>query len=193
MEADPPHVSVIGDQGESVMPVGAEGPRARFGDELPVGEMIIPSVIRFDGLPPSRDFPDLALLAPEDLLYAGRIPDSTIDVVLFDFDAGEGSQTGIYAFDSGLFIVFDYVSEASPGYGRTTVWDSERGEADMVCWAPLGSEVAVVTLIVEGERHTAMRPRAGLAAFDTADVPDDAHLRLLARDSEGRELQTVDW
>lgn len=165
--------------------LGAQGPAIEFELPIEVGETSVPDALIVP--PPAtvvRD-PGLASVGLDQMIYAGRIPGTSVDLAVFPVDTPSGPQVGIYAFDGELVIVIATVSQAmAPGYGRSTVRPPEK-EADIVFFGPLSREAAVVVLEAGGEFVGAVRPRARLAAFNTLEVAQSTTFRLVAYDATG--------
>jgi hypothetical protein len=180
--------------GRGGLRIGELGPRPEFEVGLAVAESEVPTGIAFPALG-HPDVPQLARVGADDAIYAGRVPGAAVDVFLFPLsspDVLDGEPgVGLSALRGPLDIELALVHEVyAPGYSRTST-EQAGGDADICWWGPLDPTTSVVTIAVDGEPHSATRPRARFAVFDMTGTPRWAALELVGWGSDGAVLQSV--
>lgn len=175
--------------------VAAQGPPVSFDLPVEVAETAVPADVEVLPLVRFGD-PNLRAVEIGDMLYAGRVADTSLEATVFSFATRDGPQVGLYLFERDLPIaVASTPPGRAPGAARTTVGPPE-GTVDMVFFGPLDRDVAVVVLEADGRPVAAARPRARFALFDTLGVPQGATLHLVAHGSTGNiihEETMDDW
>ena len=178
--------------------IGQQGPLPRFELDLPITNPELPEIPRFQA-PTIDSQPELAVVASSDVIYAGRILGTAVDVYLFSYklagwqDGEDLDAIAVYvsAVD-GELIDLSYVSEeVAPGFNRSSL-ELEDFVADIFWWGPLKPEVAVATIAVNGEVLAATRTRARFATFDMTGTPRFPDIALAAYDGGGNVTDLVE-
>lgn len=180
--------------GASAVSIGALGaePTALPPGLRSVDEMVVPDELPFAGLPETVQYPGLSALPYSAITYVGRVAGSAVDIVVFPITVDGEERVGLYAFAGDLFVDLTTSRLDEPGYLRSIVFEQGHDPVDMFYWGPLSDEISVVTLAIDGELTGAIRPRAGIAAFSTAGVAQDAHLAAKAYDVIGRPVSAIE-
>lgn len=168
--------------------LGTQGPLLEHQPSVEVGETEIPDRVSLPSLSQVTANPTFAAVETSDMIFAGRIPGSTVDLVVFP--VASRAEIGLFAFDGDLAIVLATVSEdTAPACLRSRVDPPER-VADIVVVGPLDAEVSVVVLGIDGDPVAAVRPRARFAAFDTLGVARTATIEVVAYDRLGTAVRS---
>lgn len=185
LEGNSSPFDVMRDPRVAPLVLGEQAPPLEFEPPVEAGQTVVPDVVIVRPLSEVTRNPGFTAVAISDMICAGRIPDTSIDLVVFSVESPRGPEIGWFVFDGDLAIILAKASqEKAPGCHRSRVNPPER-VTDVVIFGPLDREVAVVIMEIEDEVVGAVRPRARFAGFNTLGVSRSATVRLAAFDAGG--------